>query len=94
MSPVHIDELNPETRAKVLQQIEETEGVTTALAVIEPKNHPSYTEAENLARRPVAPPPICPSQMCLKSIAVANLHHDRAHHFHPMFMRVAEQLDF
>jgi hypothetical protein len=33
MSPVHIDELNPETRAKVLQQIGETAGVTTTLAI-------------------------------------------------------------
>src|ERR1700676_5495494 len=41
MSPVHIDELTPETRARVLKQIEETEAGTTALAVIEPKNHPS-----------------------------------------------------
>ena len=31
-SAVHIDELNPETRAKVLQQIGETQG-TTVLAV-------------------------------------------------------------
>jgi hypothetical protein len=43
---VHIDELNPETRARVLKQIEGTEGVTTALAVIEPKNRPSFPEAE------------------------------------------------
>jgi hypothetical protein len=34
MSPVHIDELNPETRAKVLQQIGETQR-TTALATVE-----------------------------------------------------------
>jgi hypothetical protein len=51
MSPVHIDELNPETRARVLQQIGETEGVTTALAIVEGNNHSSaYTPAEVRAR--------------------------------------------
>jgi hypothetical protein len=39
MSPVRLDELNPETREKVLQQIGETEGVTTALAVQSTQKH-------------------------------------------------------
>jgi hypothetical protein len=52
MSPVHIDELNPETRARarVIQQIGETEG-TTALAISEDNNHSStYSPAEMRAR--------------------------------------------
>jgi hypothetical protein len=49
MSPVHINELNLETRAKVLKQIEATQG-TTALAALEPKTHPFYTPAEMRAR--------------------------------------------
>ena len=35
MSPVHIDELTPDVCARVLKEIEETEGVTTALATVE-----------------------------------------------------------
>lgn len=35
MSPVHIDELNSETRARVLAQLSGTEGVTTALTNVE-----------------------------------------------------------
>lgn len=35
MSPVHIDECDPQTRAKVRQQIGETAGGTTALATVE-----------------------------------------------------------
>jgi hypothetical protein len=50
MSPVHIDELNPKTRARVLAQISGTEGTTTALAVVEPQTHPSCTPAEMRAR--------------------------------------------
>lgn len=36
MSPVHLTELDPETRARVLEQIGETEGGTTAPATVEP----------------------------------------------------------
>jgi hypothetical protein len=46
MSPVHIDELTPDVR--VLEQLSGTEGVTAALAVVEPKTHPPYAPAEVL----------------------------------------------
>jgi len=42
---VHIDELTPETRARVLKQISDNESSGTALAIFEPK---SYTPAEML----------------------------------------------
>ena len=47
---VHLDELNPETRARVLEQISGTESGTTALATVEPKTHPFYSPAEMRAR--------------------------------------------
>jgi hypothetical protein len=50
MSPVHLDELHPETRAKVLDQISGTEGGTTALATVQSQTHPFYTPAEMRAR--------------------------------------------
>jgi hypothetical protein len=50
---VHIDECDSQTRARVLEQIGETEG-TTALAVIEPETHPLYQSAHGLE----APAPI------------------------------------
>jgi hypothetical protein len=45
MSPAHIDELNPETRAKVRQRIGETEGGPTALATV-PKE--SFTTLDDM----------------------------------------------
>src|SRR5258708_30071210 len=50
MSPVHLAELDPTTRAKVLEQLSGTEGGTTALATVGPQTHPFYTPAEMRAR--------------------------------------------
>jgi len=51
MIPVHIDELNPGTRARALEQLSGTEASTTALAILEDNNHSStYTPAEMRAR--------------------------------------------
>lgn len=51
MSPVHIHEPNPETRAKVLRQISGTEGVTTALATVEPKKSSRRRIPSTVTRR-------------------------------------------
>lgn len=51
MSPVHIDEVDPITRQRALEQIGETDGGTNALAILEDNNHSStYSPAEMRAR--------------------------------------------
>ena len=46
MSPVHLDELNPETRARVLEQLSGTETGTTALATVEQETLPTLDPAK------------------------------------------------
>ncbi len=50
---VTLAELDPVTRQRVLEQIPDA-AESTSMAVVEPKQYPSYSEAENLARRVLA----------------------------------------
>ena len=76
---VHIDELNPEIRARVLKQISGTEGVTTALATVEPKHSAQLAKLEQ-ARQMLAECRTLPEVKKIRDIAKAAKVYAKAAH--------------